>query len=309
MKKLAVFVLLLITACSSGGEVTQKGAVTTDFRVGSEGVRISFVPGVPADRLFDNEEFNALLDVENRGAYDVGQAGDRVYLTGFDNRVITGIPATGVPIPPLEGKNQFNPVGSKDTVTFKGNIGKITGDIIPQSLLATACYRYQTEATTNVCIDPDPFSPGVRTKVCEPGSVSLGTQGAPIAVDRIDVEPRRGKTGFRISIANVGTGTAFRNDASALGRCNPQERMQFNEVDFVEVTDVKVGGVSIRSSCRPLDRGHVRLDSSGGQGQFHCELTTSGSATFLSPITVTLTYGYRDSVQQPITIISTDVGN
>ncbi|MAF34314.1 hypothetical protein CMO91_00540 [Candidatus Woesearchaeota archaeon] len=310
MKKAIVLLLCLsvLIGCAGGGEPQGvRGGVQENFRVGSEGIRMFFTPGVPTDRLFDTEEFNALVELENVGAHDAGAAGDRVYLSGFDSRVITGIPSGGVPIPPLEGKNQFNPRGSRDTVSFKGQIAKITGDVVPQPLLATLCYRYKTEATTNVCIDPDPFSPGIRTKVCEPGPVGLGDQAAPVAVTNIEVEPRRGKTGFRIRIRNVGGGAPFRNDASALGRCNPQERLKFNEVDFVEVTDVKVGGISVRSSCRPLDRGHVRLDPTSGQGEFYCEFTTTGSATFLSPITIDLTYGYRSTIQHSLVIIKTDI--
>ena len=298
----AVAVLLALVACTSGGSDQRISA--ENFRQGGDGLRIAFTPNVPPDRLYDSEDFAVLLDIENLGAFDIGGPGDRIYLSGFDNRLITGLPSQGVQIPQLEGKNQFNPQGARSTVSFKGRIGRITGDVIPQPIQATACYRYRTEATANVCIDPDPYSTGVRPVSCTPSSPGLGTQAAPIAVSAIAVEPRPGKTGFRVTVSNVGGGSVFRNGPDTLGKCNPQDRIDYNDIDYVEITDVTVGGSSIRPSCTPLDRGHVRLTS--GSGQLYCEFVATGRATFTTPITVTLTYGYRQTIQRALSIISTE---
>ncbi|MBI4144168.1 hypothetical protein HY486_02890 [Candidatus Woesearchaeota archaeon] len=305
MKRILILALLFVIACQQGN---QQGQVAEAFRTGSEGVRTNFVATAPPDKIFDTESFFAAIDVENLGAFNIGAPGDRVYLSGFDPRIITGIPAGGIQIPLLEGKNQFNPRGSQTQLTFTGGITRITGDFVPQPIQATTCYKYQTQATTTTCIDPDPRSTGVRPKVCTPTNVALGTQAAPVAVSTIEVQPQPGKTTFRIIVNNAGNGEAFRNTPQTMSKCDPQQKLAFDEIGYVEVTDVKVGGTSIKPSCRPLDRQHIRLDSTSKTGQFVCDFTTGpGTAPFVSPITVTLTYGYRNTIQKQVTIVKTDV--
>ncbi len=304
----AAALILLITACTGIGQTKDKEGqlYTQEYRTGTAGLGISFVQNLPPARLFDTDQFNAMILVENKGAFTVGGPGDKVYISGFDQTIITGINTWGADIPVLEGKSQFVPTGSSDNVHFKGLISPLRQkniDKYPFTVLATACYSYETIATANICIDPNPYATNVR-KVCTPTSVSLGGgQGAPIAVTIIETDASPGRTRIKIQIQNLGTGDVFRYGTDYLAKCSPSSPpLAFDEIDYVELVEVIVSGVSIKPTCKPLDKNHIRLTS--GKGTAFCEFTTSGQDAYTTPMTIKLRYGYRNVIYQTMQVIS-----
>ena len=306
MKKsvVIVFFLLFLMACASRKAQTPQ---PQEFRSGSQGIYMTFVPNLPPPKVFDREPLNVMVQVENRGTAPLGSAGlDRVYLSGFDNTIITGIPIDGVDVPMMEGRGPYMPQGGIDTVNFKGIIQPLTArhiDKYQPTLLVTACYHYETIASAQVCIDPNPYAPTSTVKVCTPSTVGTGSQGAPVAVTSVEVVPSPEKTRFKISISNVGGGDVFRSGARYLNSCSPYVGgLGFNEIDFIRVADVMISGQSIRESCKPLDRdGHIRLTS--GQAQLFCEFNAPpGQSAFLTPLEILLDYGYRSSISRLIDI-------
>lgn len=309
-----IFIVLVISIVITIGSCTQFGGRKTgprpisEFRVGSEGLRIQFMPNLPPPRLYDDQPFDVLLKVWNVGAENVGGANDRLYLSGFDPSIITGLSAFGQPIPKLEGKTQFNLDGTFDYTAFKGTIRSLKAlnvDRYPITpLLATACYQYKTVSSANVCIDPDPFSTGAKTKACIPKPTSGGSQGAPVAVQRIDLEPSTGRTRFQIDIANVGAGDLFLPGAVYLNKCSPfdPKGLDFSEIDRVRLDRMEVSGASITPSCRPVDsQGFIRLIS--GRATVVCEFISSGQGSaFVTPLITELTYGYRRTVSTNVEI-------
>ncbi len=302
MKKM-VLLLLLLAACAP----TTTDPQPTDFRFGTEGLRMTFVQNLPPPRVFESEPLNVMIEVENRGTSMLGGASDRVYLSGFDPTIITGIPTTGVPLPRLEGRDQFSPQGAVDAVNFKGSIVSLSGrrvDKYPVTLLATSCYQYETVATGQICVDPDPYTSATVQKVCIPSSISLGSQGAPVAISSVDVEPAPGRTRFKINIGNVGGGDVFKAGAQYAEKCNPNApaRLAFNEIDFINVADVMVSGTSIKQSCKPLDAsGNVRLTN--GVASLYCELGNLRSpSAYVTPLNVILRYGYRQTISRNVDI-------
>lgn len=311
MKKRGLFfvviIVLVLVGCQSA--VPGKDQQTVSYRSGSEGLRISFLENLPPNRLFDNEDFNAVVQVENRGASDAGASGDKVYLSGFDPSIITGISTFGMQIPPLLGKNPRlqEQAGGLDTVYFKGRIASLKGKGFPQfpaKILATTCYQYETVASPQVCIDPNPFSPTLKQKVCSVQNAAAGTQGAPIAVTSVDVDATPGSTKFKVHVANVGGGRVFRYGLQSLLHCSPfSEGLGFNELDYIEVQDVIVSDVSIKDTCRPSDNNHVRL--TGGQGMFYCEFNRMrGTSAYQTPLIIKLRYGYETTVLKNVDIYS-----
>jgi len=299
---LIILVLVMLAACQQ--QVSKEDARPfADFRTGSQGLIINFAPNLPPFQMYEQENFNAVLEIKNIGAAEVGGPGDRIYLSGFDNRIITGIPSTGIRIPQIEGKNQFNLRGGYDQVNFNGIIHWLQSDSYPAPILATTCYEYETIASETVCIDPDPFGPRLEAKACRPTSIAAGNQGAPIAVTRIEVEPRKSKTLFRIHLSNVGGGDVFRNGLQQLSRCGPYDSrgLGFDDLDYVELTNVEVGGVGITQTCKPTPiNGHIPIR--GGQGIVTCEFFAQGTSAYVTPITITLRYGYRNVIRKDITI-------
>lgn len=306
MKKsvVIVFFLLFLIACAGRRAQTPQ---PQEFRSGSQGVYMTFVPNLPPPKVFDREPLNVMIQVENRGTASLGLAGlDSIYLSGFDNTIITGIPTTGVEIPLMDGRGPYMPQGGIDTVNFRGIIRPLTArhiDKYQPTLLVTACYHYETITSAQVCIDPDPYAPTSAVKVCIPTTVGTGSQGAPIAVTSVEVVPSPEKTRFKISISNVGGGDVFRSGIRYLNSCSPYVGgLGFNEIDFIRVVDVMISGQSIKSSCKPLDRdSHIRVTS--GQAQLFCEFDAPpGQSAYMTPIQILLDYGYRSSISRQIDI-------
>ncbi|MEK6822934.1 MAG: hypothetical protein AABY13_03815 [Nanoarchaeota archaeon] len=294
--------LLLLAACQGRGTETR----STNYRTGTEGIQFMFASNLPPSRIYDDQKLDVLVELENRGATGVGGAGDRLYLSGFDPQIITGISAIGEQIPAMNGKSQYGP-GDKTFVTFTGTPVSLFGlniDKYSPRLQLTACYSYDTIATANVCIDPEPESRAVRDKVCTPTSVGTGSQGAPVSVSSVNVEASPTTTRFDITIQNSGRGKPFRSSLQYLQKCSPFDPtgLQYNEIDYVELVDVAVAGTSIKNNCRPNDQGHVRL--AGGSAHLYCQFDhIPGTSAYTTPLTVTLRYGYREILQRELTIV------
>lgn len=303
MKKWMVIVALLVLVAACGQ--TGKRVDNANYRTGGEGVFFTLGTNLPPARAYDDQRLDVLVELENRGATDIGGAGDRVYLSGFDPRIITGIPYNGQQIPAMAGKDQYGP-GDKAFVSFSGvpvSLTLLNIDKYTPRLQVTACYTYESIGTGNVCIDPDPHNINSRDKVCEPHNVGLGTQGGPIAINTIEVNPSPGVTRFEFVVQNVGRGQPFRSGVQYLQKCSPNDAgLAYNEVDYVEVVDVNIAGISIKNSCRPLDQGHLRLQNGGGR--IFCTFDhVPGSAAYVTPVTVRLRYGYRETIERDITLI------
>ncbi|MBI4016683.1 MAG: hypothetical protein HY363_03240 [Candidatus Aenigmarchaeota archaeon] len=301
-RKVVLVFILLLASCTQLQPASKEAVQAQQFRTGTEGINAVFLQNLPPSRVFDTEPLSATLELENKGTARVGGPGDAVYLSGFDPSIITGIPTTGIRMPDIQPRDQFTPVGGKDTASFNARIASLKNkgiDKYPARLQATICYNYRTTASANVCIDPNPFSATIQQKVCTPASVGLGSQGAPIAISTVEVDPALGKTRFRIRIQNSGRGEVFK--PAALNKCSPySEGPRFDEIDFVKVLKVSIQNRNLR--CNPLVEQHLRL--TGGTGTLFCEFDgLTGTATYISPLVIELEYGYRTTLMQSVDII------
>lgn len=309
MKKelIIILILILLIGCTAIKKQPTKETTPTGHRTGNQGLRITFVPNVPPLRLFDTDEVNVLIEVENIGAYTTNGIADRIYLSGFDPAMLAGIPTIGQTIPVLEGKGPYISTGATDRIAFKGIPAMLSArniDKYPLRLLATACYEYETTASANICIDPNPYKPSTTEKVCTPQSVSFGGgQGAPIAVTNVQVEASPGITRLQIDISNAGGGEAFKPGIDTLQRCSPYSQgLGFEEIDYIKVYDVSVPGYSVISSCKPLDQGYARLIN--GRATIYCEINTAGQSVYMTPVTIRLAYGYKNVIFKDLELIS-----
>jgi len=313
MKKIilaiTISIITLLISCMPMTEETPEKETfgEEEFRTGNEGITMEFIKNIPPDTIYDIEPFATMIELTNEGTAAIGSPGDRVYLSGFDPAIIQGIPMTGIQIPKIEGRSLYVKEPGIDSINFKGTIRDITSmrmDKYITKIVATACYGYETIANAAVCIDPDPYSPTIKQKICTPETVFLGTQGAPIAVEEIDVMPSKGTTRFRLHINNVGNGDRYRYGLNYLQKCSPySEGLTFDEIDYIQLGDVMVGGTNIKPTCKPLDQtGHVRLTN--GAATIICELQgIRGQAPYMTSLSATLKYGYRNSMFKDLEIL------
>jgi len=291
-----------------------------DYRHGTEGIVLAFSENIPPSRIYDDEQFVAVIETANRGATDVDPAGGRIYLSGFDIAILRGVTGSDYPsqwgyfaaeIGNLLGKSFTNPEGDFDTVQFEGDISDLKArdiETYTPTLLATVCYLYETLANPVVCIDGDPHSAAITRKVCRPQDVVLsGGQGGPIEVSKVDVEAAPRQTLFKIHVRNGGGGTVFKDEFSYLDRCNPYdpEGLGYSDVDRVRLSEVSVGNTDITPTCKGLDdNGHIRLKSSG-TGTVFCKLSDVTGPAYTSPLRIKVKYGYRSTITKSLTILQT----
>jgi len=223
----------------------------------------------------------------------------------------------------LSSASPINPLGGFDSADFDGEIviDKITVDKYQPTILATICYPYKTVSSPTVCIDPAPFDDR-QEKVCRIGSTTVPSQGAPVAVTKIDQEASTNKIQFKINIKNVGNGDVIKSgvgvkDINTLDKCNPLGGGLLDRKDFDRVTleKVEIGPLNLmdkdtttqKSKCSPFADGSdniIRLFN--GEGFVICTLDIDElggvQSAYTTPLNIKLNYSYRSTISKQIEI-------
>jgi len=311
--RLEFLFLILFIILVSGCLPNRNSGSSKDFAKGSDGLSINFLENNPLDSyLVDEEEepITLILEIKNQGAFpdendlnilDTGQ----VYISGYDEEIINFDDKSKNLDPEfLLGKSSSNPEGGYDTINFDGSI--IADNMIVSryepTLLATICYPYVTRVSTSVCVDPFPTEDRGK-KVCNLGSQRLTSQGAPIAITRIDQEASSNKIQFKISLKNIGDGEIIK--FNELDKCDPHggERLEADEFDRVQLVRATVSPTELR--CGPFVEGsNIRLVD--GEGFVICSLDINDleniDSAYVTPLNLEFRYGYRTTTSKSIII-------
>lgn len=328
---LVVFFILLMLAGCAKKPSDQKFAKT-----GAEGIVASFIAGQPPDKIYaeanSDNRFDVALEIRNKGVYPepgkgsgvngLGTRFGRVCLTGYDPKIIIINPKESgkddLSQLALEGKSPINPNGGQDTTAFTGTIDytKLNVNIYEPILAATACYYYETETGPSICIDPQPYS--TIEKVCQVQDLSLSSQGAPIAITKIDEETFATKTQFRITIKNVGGGEVAEPDESICSmqttepdqnKCSIQA-LGRDQIDKVRLEFARASTVDLQ--CGPFIDNTIKSTSGivrliNGEGSVICELPkdmySNSLNAYTTPLSIRLSYTYRTHTQRKLTIV------
>ncbi|MCF7872303.1 hypothetical protein K9L97_04690 [Candidatus Woesearchaeota archaeon] len=206
----------------------------------------------------------------------------------------------------LKGENPETRAGDIDVKTFiikhTGNwpAGQDYYDIPYQWKL---CYGYTTFVSPMVCVDPDPFSD--EDKICRAETITWGgSQGAPIAVTRLEQTNTGKGLLLDFTIRNVGRGRVW--DVGYLAGCSPYypETVRSTMHDKVYIGPSLIGNEML--DCTPKV---VRLDPNTKEGRFTCTFDLDsgingydiGSA-YSTPVKMELWYGYEENLRDQITI-------
>lgn len=262
MKKTAFFAailsvvvaLVLIAGCTPSGP---NSANLYNYHTGSQGIEMSFLPGNPPATTYSSNPMTINVEVKNLGAYDLARSNVCLFLSGYDQSMITfaqstmftggfggGIGTTTSEsfnlgqcpysfdsgMQQLPGKSVISPTGGVDTAQWTSSETKFSADEYKPIFQVTSCYRYMTEASLPVCIDPNPYLSVNQPKVCTVKDIAGGSQGAPVAVSKVeeDISPATINTGsgsairtgttvyFRVYVNNVGAGQVLAPDWDAM---------------------------------------------------------------------------------------------
>lgn len=263
------------------------------FRTGTQGIELRFVQGSPPSDVYEGDRMDAVVEYTNRGAFDIESG--YLYLSGFDKNYIR-FDRTMLAGMRAKGKDEFNPLGDIiNTFTFSVDQVNIPNDadLFPQTIKATACYKYRTYAVGRVCIDPDPYGVGYQDKVCIAGAPEVGgSQGAPVAVTSVVQQSAKNRVQFKVNVANVGSGAVIDNAAPIVDCHSKLDRTDIDKVD------IKAKFSDNWLKCEPET---VRISEGAGFAICHWE-GDLGPEAYETMLTIQLDYGYRDSMATDVTI-------
>ncbi len=330
LKKLIVFALLILLVVFSGckGKKDVKKSIE-EIRTGTDGIVITFLPLNPPDTVHidqNTNKFDIVLELQNKGVYPPGDSptgpNGKTFIGGHDAKIVNIKPkdTNDLATKALQGKSLINLNGGSDLITFTAevNLANLNVEKYPVTLLATACYEYETIAGPTVCIDPNPYSTIQEKKICQVQDIALSSQGAPVAVTKVEEEAFAEKTQFKITIKNVGLGDVIKYEAAEGGeKCNPlvgDKKLTRDDVDKVLLSEVKIADYQLQ--CKPFAEstgpiqgtsGSVRLIN--GEGSIVCDFTKQAyqnyrdsKTSFTTPLTIHLKYFYRSTGQRNLLI-------
>ena len=192
---LLISLLLLVSACQSKSGAATGGAPRTPFIGGTAGISINFEKDSPPPEVTDDSSFafNAIVRLKNEGESAVEKDKMKINLVGFDPADFGQDFETlrdNVPEDDLDSKKR-DAEGSiiEGTTTFatfpKGGDSftprKFSGNT-EFTFRADACYNYETEANTKLCILKDMINVRVDS-LCKPSSSRIVySSSAPVQV-------------------------------------------------------------------------------------------------------------------------------
>ena len=282
---LLIILAMLLFSVGCGRLRTSPGEVEKlELHKGFEGLEINFVENHPPDEIGKDSKFTISLELRNKGPYSITDG--TVVLSGFDpNYLIVEENRKGFD---LEGKSIDFPEGDYERLDFSAqNIGFPEGSTeYPAALRARAYYDYGTEASAEVCINPDVYGYVKTEEVgCEVKEVKLsGGQGAPVAVTRVEEIISTTDIGtvldveFRVYISNKAKG-------EVLGDVNVDEVLLSNK----------------RIKCEPEQ---IKLKEKEEKSTV-CKTTVEKAAgAYLAPLITHLSYTYTQKTDKKFRIVS-----
>ncbi len=300
MKKWVFFGIFLVflAGCATDGKKEPQS-----YHIGTQGLELNFMYGNPPPKIYKGEELSIIIELKNKGAYPNPEENrgafldGKIYLHGYDTAYIDSFFPKQLPAD-LYGKDEFNSEGGYTTMTFQSSSVNMPdgADTIPQSVQASVCYRYQTTATPTVCIDPDPYSTKIKNKPCSINQVQMtSSQGAPVAVTRVEQDVLQSKIAFKITVSNVGGGRIV--ESNNLNKCP-------GNLDYYNTDIVYVSGEISNGNIYCKNNGQLRLRNNVGTIICEANKPESDLSAYKTPLKIKLDYAYTKTIRTDVRIVN-----
>lgn len=323
-------VLLVICGCNTKKEYTPT-ITSKEIYSGKEGLSMEFFENAPPKEIFENSILPIGIRLYNKGAYDIIRGYLSISLEkdymGIDegslksiNEKVDFMGTEHIQFD-LKGKTIEHPEGEQEVITFTATT-KDLAKTDPQSeyhnslVSITSCYEYETKAVETVCIDTDVYGFKKREKPCEvkKEGISLSSQGAPVAVTKIESEmlpdkdnPSVIKPRFVVTVRNLGKGEVIKRD-KVEGACS-SEAVGYKEWNNIGVK-AYLSSIDEKNKLDcdiikdgPRDDGNIILKQK--EGSIRCMLDEGfeeSKGAFASPLYIILDYGYTDTISREVKI-------
>jgi len=309
---IAVLVVLIISLSGCGAKRTDEPDDVV-YRTGTEGLTLEFPTDTPREVYEEDDDVRFIVEVRNKGAFpqsdEIDDFEGKLWVGGYDENILQIYPrlrgsiGQGVDLEEaeLEGKSPYNRDGGYSAVEFEMDVGELPTGMSNYNpkIIVTASYKYQTIASTEICIDPEPRSTKIREKVCTiDESISIGSQGAPIVVTSIEEDVTSSDFLFKIYIENQGRGMVI--EESDVDN-NPNEGYDWRDLNNIMIEDVRVGNQRV-GECRPSIGTNVQLIDD--KGYIFCRLAKSiaGGKAYETALNIELSYAYTSSAEHEIEV-------
>lgn len=309
MKKIIIvmlLVVLVISGCKGTGREIHT-IVTGDIYKGTTGLSMEFL-SAPTD-VFEESPFRISVDLRNDGAFDI----ENGYLTlgletDFINvdewtlrKPITSMIENNQVEFDLGGKSTLNPEGSQGIVSMSLSAKTIEKmrEKHTSTILLTGCYGYKTKLSEAVCIDTDVLGMRSIEKACEVEDKTLDSQGAPVAITKVEVDmlPHEDmiRPQFLIYVENKGNGEVVK--AASIKNACSGESVAYDDFNVV---DIKAYLFDKPLKCTPSQ---IKLRKK--KDEIRCILDEGISkeeGTHSETLNLELDYGYTNTISTTVDI-------
>lgn len=317
--KIVLFTMLAAMFVLAGC-TTQTGPANLDpFIGGSEGLEMEFISGSPPAEIYDqNFAFSVGVRIENLGESDIESNNGFVEIRGISPQEF-GISKADLKqdIPEILGarKNADGSVlqGNSDVVTFEDLTYEqdLAGNLNIDQLQVRACYDYQTQSSTLLCIKQDNIDGLKDNELCRVDSEKVtANSGAPIQVTQLS-ESSRGARGIQISfevghVGPIGNKWFPEGDDTCDDRINNQDLYKV-EVEVGPIINGQYAASCTGGSFNSGNTGTVTLYN-GEPARVVCRFDVGDQeADFETPVSIDLRYRYLESISTSLLI--KDLGN
>ncbi len=295
---------------------------------GSDGLVMSFFDDAPPDNLIPDSEFKIAVLLENKGAADIAcdkTPGSCGYYLAFAKEPISGV-TTPLGKPPsgelkdalLEDdavKEQYTILGKESYLSggraameFSDKVATDAKSTTTAAVTFMACYPYKTSLSASVCVQTAHYTVPEKSRVCELKTLSFSSQGAPVAVTKIEQEsiPTSGyvKPRFKIYISEVGRGTVIAKDTESLKKACTKKATNLKEI----IGKVTIEEATISGKQLNCEKKTITLTGTPKKDFVECSPTESdifkagASNNIVTPLKIVLGYGYQSAISKEIKI-------
>ncbi|MDP3639748.1 MAG: hypothetical protein Q8R53_00910 [Nanoarchaeota archaeon] len=280
LRALFLLVLLLFVVSCQGRSGERQ--IEYNFKQGVAEVELSLLENAPPEQLYPNTDFQIVVTVDNKAAYDV-QEGE-LRLIGLDEKYFDVYPLSQ--IFSLQGRSLTNPSGEKAFLQFDGRAGELflNAEEYAGTYFLKAAYTSTVDFTDTICLNADAY--GIYTGGCQlEAEKTYSGQGAPLAVTRMEeiVSPGSGDVEFRFTIENRGQGTI--NDVTLLA--------------------AQLGGQELSCSFKGEEEGQLRfrLTPEDQEAVVLCHRTLRGEPSYETTVTLQFRYTYEIKEEQELRLV------